>query len=106
VASGLTRNVDTFNPSRIATHEYLDMSGDVSHSTDWTERVACVARRPGWAKVGQIAPELSVEPANAQRLPSPTPLSVIACLPSTGQLGVATDTAAVAVARPCQRATV
>ena len=49
VAYGLTRNIDTFNPLRIATHEYADMISDVSSATNWADRVGFVIRGPGWA---------------------------------------------------------
>jgi sterol desaturase/sphingolipid hydroxylase (fatty acid hydroxylase superfamily) len=50
VVYGLTRNIDTSNPLRIATHEYVDILRDVSHSTNWAERLSYVVRGPGWAK--------------------------------------------------------
>lgn len=50
VVYGLTRNIDTFNPLRIATHEYAAMLGDVARATDWRDRVGSVLRRPGWKR--------------------------------------------------------
>ncbi len=49
VTYGLTTNIDTFNPARIATHEWRDMVGDVRRATSWRERVSYVFRGPGWA---------------------------------------------------------
>ena len=49
VVYGLTTNIDTFNPARIATHEYVDMARDIASSTGWTERLSYVLRGPGWA---------------------------------------------------------
>jgi hypothetical protein len=49
VVYGLTKNIDTFNPVRIATHEYADMLHDVARSTGWSERLSYVLRGPGWA---------------------------------------------------------
>jgi len=49
VVYGLTTNIDTFNPARIAGHEYRDMIRDVASSTGWTERLSYVFRGPGWA---------------------------------------------------------
>ena len=49
VVYGLTKNIDTFNPGRIATHEHADMLRDVAHSTTWRERLSYVVRGPGWA---------------------------------------------------------
>jgi sterol desaturase/sphingolipid hydroxylase (fatty acid hydroxylase superfamily) len=49
VVYGLTTNIDTFNPARIASHEYRDMARDIASSTGWTERLSYVFRGPGWA---------------------------------------------------------
>ncbi|CAN5509367.1 hypothetical protein BH10ACT1_BH10ACT1_12080 [soil metagenome] len=49
VRYGLTRNIDSFNPVRIATHEFSDMVGDVRSATTWSERLSFVFRGPGWA---------------------------------------------------------
>jgi sterol desaturase/sphingolipid hydroxylase (fatty acid hydroxylase superfamily) len=46
---GLTKNINTFNALRIATHEYVDMLHDVAGSTNWTDRLSFVLRGPGWA---------------------------------------------------------
>jgi sterol desaturase/sphingolipid hydroxylase (fatty acid hydroxylase superfamily) len=49
VVYGLTKNINTFNPGRIATHEYVEMLRDVAASTSWRERLSYVVRGPGWA---------------------------------------------------------
>jgi sterol desaturase/sphingolipid hydroxylase (fatty acid hydroxylase superfamily) len=49
VVYGLTKNIDTFNPIRIATHEYVDILRDVARSRNWKDRVSFVFRGPGWA---------------------------------------------------------
>jgi sterol desaturase/sphingolipid hydroxylase (fatty acid hydroxylase superfamily) len=49
VIYGLTRNIKTFNPLKIAAHEHLEMLGDVFRSQDWRDRLSFVARGPGWA---------------------------------------------------------
>ncbi|MFZ6005005.1 MAG: sterol desaturase family protein [Actinomycetota bacterium] len=49
VVYGLTKNINTYNPARIATHEYRDILRDVSHSTSWRDRLSFVLRGPGWA---------------------------------------------------------
>ena len=48
VVYGLTKNIGTFNPLRIAFHEHLEMLGDVSRATSWRERLSYVVRHPGW----------------------------------------------------------
>ena len=47
VVYGLTKNIDTFQPGRIATHEYAAMLRDVAGSTSWRERLSYVGARPG-----------------------------------------------------------
>ena len=49
VVYGLTKNIDTFNPLRVAAHEYYEMFRDVAGSTTWRERLSYVLRGPGWA---------------------------------------------------------
>ncbi len=49
VRYGLTRNIDTFNPLRIASHEHVEMLKDVYHATNWRDRLSFVLRGPGWA---------------------------------------------------------
>jgi sterol desaturase/sphingolipid hydroxylase (fatty acid hydroxylase superfamily) len=49
VVYGLTKNIETYDPVRIATHEYRDMIRDVADSTTWRERLGFVLRGPGWA---------------------------------------------------------
>jgi sterol desaturase/sphingolipid hydroxylase (fatty acid hydroxylase superfamily) len=49
VVYGLTKNIETFNPARVATHEHVDMLHDVARSTTWRDRLSYVARGPGWA---------------------------------------------------------
>ena len=49
VVYGLTKNIETYNPVTISTHEYRDIVRDVSRSTSWRERLSFVLRGPGWA---------------------------------------------------------
>ncbi len=49
VVYGLTKNINTFNPVRVATHEHVDMLRDVAQSTTWRDRLSYVVRGPGWA---------------------------------------------------------
>jgi sterol desaturase/sphingolipid hydroxylase (fatty acid hydroxylase superfamily) len=46
---GLTRNIHSFNPVRIATHEWLDIADDVANAEGWRERCGYLLRGPGWA---------------------------------------------------------
>lgn len=45
---GLTKNIDTFNPLRVATHEYAAIARDVRAAGSWSERAGRVFRGPGW----------------------------------------------------------
>jgi len=49
VVYGLTKNIDSYDPRRIATHEYADIVRDVARSETWGERLSYVLRGPGWA---------------------------------------------------------
>jgi sterol desaturase/sphingolipid hydroxylase (fatty acid hydroxylase superfamily) len=49
VVYGLTKNIETFDPARIATHEHRDILRDVAGSRTWRERLSFVLRGPGWA---------------------------------------------------------
>jgi sterol desaturase/sphingolipid hydroxylase (fatty acid hydroxylase superfamily) len=49
VVYGLTKNIDTYNPVRIATHEHADILRDVARSDTWSDRIGFVLRGPGWA---------------------------------------------------------
>jgi hypothetical protein len=49
VIYGLTRNIHTYNPVLVVTHEYLDMVRDVARSETWRDRISFVLRGPGWA---------------------------------------------------------
>jgi sterol desaturase/sphingolipid hydroxylase (fatty acid hydroxylase superfamily) len=49
VVYGLTTNIDTFNPWRIALREHASMLRDVAGSTTWADRFSYVVRGPGWA---------------------------------------------------------
>ncbi len=49
VVYGLTKNIETYNPVRIAGHEYVDIVRDIAESTSWHDRLSFVLRGPGWA---------------------------------------------------------
>lgn len=49
VRYGLTKNLETFNPLTVATHEYAAMVRDVRHADNWQDRFGYVFRGPGWA---------------------------------------------------------
>ncbi|MCP3787130.1 sterol desaturase family protein [Micromonospora sp. A3M-1-15] len=45
---GLTKNIQTFNPLRVATHEFAAIWSDVRHATSWRQRLGYLFGRPGW----------------------------------------------------------
>ena len=49
VVYGLTKNIKTFNPVRVATHEYTGIWHDVRAARSWKQRWGHVFRGPGWA---------------------------------------------------------
>ena len=48
VSYGLTKNIDTFNPLKVATHEYAAIWRDVRTARGWRHRAGYLFRRPGW----------------------------------------------------------
>ena len=48
VIFGLTKDITTHNPFRIATHELAGIWRDVRASESWRHRVARIVRGPGW----------------------------------------------------------
>ncbi|MGZ4872285.1 MAG: sterol desaturase family protein [Candidatus Angelobacter sp.] len=44
---GLTKNINSYNPLRIAFHEWIDIWNDVRHATTWKDGWRCVFGRPG-----------------------------------------------------------
>jgi sterol desaturase/sphingolipid hydroxylase (fatty acid hydroxylase superfamily) len=49
VVYGLTKNIDTYNPAVIATHEWRDIGRDIAGSRTWGDRWSFLVRGPGWA---------------------------------------------------------
>jgi len=48
VRYGLTKNVDTFNPVRVAVHEFAAIGRDLRNATTWKDRWGYVSKGPGW----------------------------------------------------------
>nr|WP_246377535.1 sterol desaturase family protein [Nocardioides ginsengisegetis] len=49
VVYGLTTNIRTFNPARVAFHEFAAIARDVRRATRWRDRWGYVVRHPGWS---------------------------------------------------------
>ena len=47
VVYGLTKNINTFNPLRIASHEYQAIASDVARASTWRQRFGSVLLGPG-----------------------------------------------------------
>lgn len=45
---GLTKNIETYNPVRVAFHEYAEIGRDLRTTRGLRSRVALLFRRPGW----------------------------------------------------------
>lgn len=60
---GLTKNIATYNPLRVATHEYAAIARDLAAASGWRQRVNHLVKGPGW----QPAPPASA-PAAAEDL--------------------------------------
>ncbi len=52
VRYGLTKNVHTFNPVRVAFHEYVAMWGDVRRAARWRDKLGVLYHGPGWSPPG------------------------------------------------------
>ncbi|MFR9799793.1 sterol desaturase family protein [Streptomyces sp. MS06] len=49
---GLTKNIDTYNPLRVAFHEYAAAWRDVRGATRWRDRTGYLFGPPGWTPKG------------------------------------------------------
>ncbi|MCY0917754.1 MULTISPECIES: sterol desaturase family protein [unclassified Streptomyces] len=76
---GLTKNIATHNPLRVATHEYAAIARDVRAAGSWSERAGRVFRGPGWqpaataAAPGSPAAAPVPAPGSPGGEPAPTP---------------------------------
>jgi sterol desaturase/sphingolipid hydroxylase (fatty acid hydroxylase superfamily) len=49
VVYGLTKNIDTYNPFKVATHELFALARDVRGARSWRDRAGYLLHGPGWA---------------------------------------------------------
>jgi sterol desaturase/sphingolipid hydroxylase (fatty acid hydroxylase superfamily) len=49
---GLTKNIRSFRPTRVAFHEFVEMARDVRGADSWRDRLGYVFRGPGWSPDG------------------------------------------------------
>ncbi len=52
VTYGLTQNLRTFKPHRVAFHEFAAIARDVRGASSWRERLGYMFRGPGWSPDG------------------------------------------------------
>jgi sterol desaturase/sphingolipid hydroxylase (fatty acid hydroxylase superfamily) len=48
VQYGLTTNIETFNPIKVAYHEWIDIARDVRRAGNWRDRLGYMFKGPGW----------------------------------------------------------
>jgi sterol desaturase/sphingolipid hydroxylase (fatty acid hydroxylase superfamily) len=66
---GLTKNISTYNPVRIAFHEWADIWRDVWEAPGWSNKLRYVFGRPGWRH------DDPAQRSSAVVVPSKTPAS-------------------------------
>jgi sterol desaturase/sphingolipid hydroxylase (fatty acid hydroxylase superfamily) len=60
---GIVSNLASFNPFRIATHEWVGIARDVGSASTWQDRLAFMFGRPGWSSDGSRATSASLKAA-------------------------------------------
>ncbi|MFF7193882.1 sterol desaturase family protein [Streptomyces sp. NPDC088197] len=56
---GLTKNIATYNPLRVATHEYAALARDLRAAPTWRARAGYLFRGPGWRPADAAGPALT-----------------------------------------------
>ncbi|MCS3781788.1 sterol desaturase family protein [Tsukamurella ocularis] len=56
VRFGLTKNIETHNPLKVATHEYSAILADVRGTRSWRARWGYVVKGPGWSPAASALP--------------------------------------------------
>ncbi|MCW2708618.1 MAG: fatty acid hydroxylase [Frankiales bacterium] len=58
VVYGLTKNIRTYNPLRVATHEYVALWRDLRTASSWRHRAGHLLRGPGWTPAPDAARDM------------------------------------------------
>ncbi|HEU4975795.1 MAG TPA: sterol desaturase family protein [Baekduia sp.] len=58
VRYGLTTDIETYNPVRVAFHEYVDLWADIRRARSWRTKAGLALHGPGWRPADE--PELEV----------------------------------------------
>jgi sterol desaturase/sphingolipid hydroxylase (fatty acid hydroxylase superfamily) len=64
VVYGLTKNIETYNPLRVATHEAVALWRDVRGARSWRDRVGYALRGPGWSPAPTAAVSVASVPVS------------------------------------------
>jgi hypothetical protein len=68
VRYGMVKNLGTFNPIRIALHEYVSIAKDLlRRELTWTQRLAYFFGPPGWSHDGSRATTEKLRAAESER---------------------------------------
>ncbi|MER6777197.1 MULTISPECIES: sterol desaturase family protein [unclassified Streptomyces] len=79
---GLTKNINTYNPLRVATHEYAAIARDVRAAGSWRERAGRVFRGPGWQPAAPAADAAAPAADAAPAAESTAPASAESAAPA------------------------
>jgi hypothetical protein len=79
VRYGLTTNIETHNPVRVAFGEFGALWRDVRAARSWRDRLGYAVKGPGWAPATAPEPDATAEPAG-QSPPDPSSTEGIAVL--------------------------
>lgn len=52
VVYGITTNINTYNPLRIATHEFINLGKDIQKAPKWMDKIKYIFYPPGWSHDG------------------------------------------------------
>jgi sterol desaturase/sphingolipid hydroxylase (fatty acid hydroxylase superfamily) len=66
VRYGLTKNIGTHNPVRVAFHEFIAIARDVRAASSWRDRLGYMLRGPGWTPPVRDTAPAAAGPAPAQ----------------------------------------
>ncbi|MFH8470164.1 sterol desaturase family protein [Streptomyces sp. NPDC017991] len=73
---GLTKNIHTYNPIRVATHEYGAIARDLRAAGSWRERAGRVFGGPGWQPaLSEPARDAAPAPAAVRAASTETPVT-------------------------------
>ena len=105
VRYGLTKNIGTFNPVRVAFHEYIAMWHDIAPRRPFRDRLGILFRGPGWSPPGDRRRRWSrTAAADAARRRRPQAAAGGAAGPERGSPPpAASSVSTIAAARSCAR---